>query len=48
MLDHLLPQRTSSRVQNPLSQEPTAELSARGVVHVSPTELQEATCVGCV
>jgi hypothetical protein len=46
MLDHLLPQRTRLRVQNPLSQEPTAELSARGVVHVRPAGLRERSARG--
>ena len=48
MLDHLLPQRTRLRVQNPLYQEPAAELPARGVVHVCPAGLQESQCEGFV
>ncbi len=44
MLDHLLPQRTRLRIQNPLYQEPAAELPARGVVHSRPAELQKSQC----
>src|SRR5262245_26906382 len=34
------------RVQNPLYQEPAAELPARGVVHMRPAELQKSQCKG--
>ena len=36
------------RVQNPLYQEPAAELPARGVVHRRPAGLQESQCEGFV